>query len=242
MGTGSGGGAASVARAARASGLQALRESLALYGERVCRWPPCDRPAASVGTRGPDGQGPGGSGGRRPEFCSEAHQRATARAVRGLQVLLDEALALRACAPVREHKAIDATVAEVRHRLALHGEPAPATPTPATATAAASVVASPADGGVVVALRPAGDPAPVRPVALELRGDDQESFRETWEWLRDAADATRRHSRDLQSHRDPAGKRAVVAAAWPDYAELAEAVEELLLAAVRPWRPRGRRP
>lgn len=56
---------------------------------RVCKWPACDKPPRRLSEREAFA-GPGdceGRGGRRPQYCSNAHQRQTTDAVRRLRAL-----------------------------------------------------------------------------------------------------------------------------------------------------------
>jgi hypothetical protein len=220
-----------------------------------CRWAPCGRDAAPVGARGPAGAAAPTSGGRRPEFCSEAHQRATSRAVRDLRRLLDDTIALSAEAPVREHKQIDAALADIRHRLLLPGE-APPQPQPADQTPAD---ASPRNArpGVVVALRPAPAPshtgrradshcpcgeteqghrAAREPSAavLALRPPaDPATFADDWEYLREANDGARLALDRIRRARDD-DEREVLARAYRHVlTDLAQASDQIVTTLIR---------
>ena len=210
----------------RAGRLASVRTALLALGPRPCRWPACDRDAVPVGGRGP-GEGPGSpaSGGRRPEFCSQAHKEQNARAVRDLGRLLRETRSLRAQAPVREHKAVDAALSEITARLALHGEPLPDPPDggscPAdSAPAARRGLRGPAAraGRPVLALRDTTDPG---------------QWEADWEFLRDANDASRQLSDRVSRARTDADRRRLVADAWKECADVAQAAEQVVAGLVR---------
>jgi hypothetical protein len=142
---------------------------------------------------------------------------------------LDQTRALRDDAPVREHKALDAALAEIEHRLALHGEPVPA---------ADSTTGQP---GPVVALqstpRPDGRPDPVPVLGLRPLADAS-AWPDTWTWLLEAVNGSRSLIEPMRTADRPARAR-IAAGAADELLDLARAADQAVqdLAAIRTRRP-----
>jgi hypothetical protein len=208
-------------RQAREASLAALRDALEATGPRPCRWPTCTRPALPVAVRGWSRKAPPAAGGRRPEFCSEQHQRWTLSAVKTVGGLVTEAQALREQAPAREHRVIDGFISDATYRLRALGE------NPDNHRAAPPPGAH-IDGSSNHGTRAGVGPRPV----LGVRSGHYQGFTETWEHFRDTVAATRPLLNSIATVHGDSARKALASAYWRDLLSLlgsAHAVADTLV-------------